>query len=95
MDEEVPLWCARCMQALQPGRGEFYVVRIDAIADPTPPTIDEGELHRDYARDWRKIVAELADVSPQEAMDQVYRRFVIHLCNACFRVWIENPADRA
>jgi hypothetical protein len=89
-----PLLCTRCLKTLELGRGEFYVVTIDAVCDPTPPTIEEGDLRRDLSRDWRAIVAELADVSPQEAMDQVYRRVVIHLCNACFGVWIENPADR-
>ena len=85
--------CARCLKTLQTGRGEFYVVTIDAVADPTPPTIFPGELAHDRSRDWRVIVAELQDVSSQEALDQVYRRVVVHLCNACFRKWIENPAD--
>jgi len=25
-------------------------------------------------------------------MDQVYRKVIIHLCSACYRQWIENPA---
>jgi hypothetical protein len=77
---------------LHPGRGEFYVVSIEAIADPTPPIIESGDLARDYRADWRDIVAALKDTSPQEALDQVYRRVVIHLCNACYRDWIEYPA---
>jgi hypothetical protein len=85
--------CAKCLKSLQAGRGEFYLVTIDAVADPTPPAFDEGELKRDLRPDWRAIVAELQDVSSQEALDQVYRRVVIHLCNACFRTWIENPAE--
>ena len=93
-DESDELLCSRCLKTLVAGRGEFYVVTIDAVADPSPPTISEGDVQRDLRRDWREIVAALQDVSPQEAMDQVYRRVMIHLCNACFRVWIENPADR-
>jgi hypothetical protein len=34
----------------------------------------------------------MKDVSEREALDQVYRRLTIHLCTACYRQWIENPA---
>jgi hypothetical protein len=80
------------LKLLEPGRGDFYMVTIDAVADPSPPVIEPAELRRDLRRDWREIVAALNDTSPQEALDQVYRRVVIHLCHACFRDWIENPA---
>jgi hypothetical protein len=86
------LLCTRCLKTLEAGRGEFYVVAIEAVADPTPPVIDECDLLRDYRADWRAIVAAMQDTSPQEALDQVYRRLVIHLCNGCYREWIENPA---
>lgn len=89
MDE---LLCSRCLKLLAPGRGDFFVVSIDAIADPTPPVIEPGDLRRDFRRDWREIVASLHEVSSQEALDQVYRRVQIHLCNTCFHDWIENPA---
>ncbi len=92
MPDDAPLLCSRCLKTLAPGRGGFYVVCIVAIADPTPPEIEPGDLARDYKADWREIVAALADLSPQEALDQVYRRVIIHLCNACYRDWIENPA---
>jgi hypothetical protein len=92
MYDDQPLLCSRCLKTLQTGRGEFFVVNIEAIADPTPPEITSGDLERDYRADWREIVAALKDTSPQEALDQVYRRLVIHLCNTCYRDWIENPA---
>jgi hypothetical protein len=92
MTSDDPLLCTRCLKLLEPGRGEFYVVSIEAVADPTPPSFDGDEAVRDYRADWREIVAALKDVSPQEALDQVYRRVVIHLCNACYRDWIEDPA---
>jgi hypothetical protein len=81
------------LKLLEPGRGDFFVVTIDAVADPTPPHITASDLGRDLRRDWREIVAALQDTSPQEALDQVYRRVVIHLCNTCFRDWIENPGS--
>jgi hypothetical protein len=89
---DAPLLCSRCLKLLEAGRGDFYMVTIDAVADPSPPIIEPGDLQRDLSRDWRETVAALRDTSPQEAMDQVYRRVVIHLCQACFRDWIENPA---
>jgi hypothetical protein len=93
MTDDEPLLCSRCLNLLAPGRGDFFVVTIDAVADPSPPVIEPGDLRRDLARDWRETVAALHETSPQEALDQVYRRVVIHLCNACFRDWIENPAS--
>jgi hypothetical protein len=93
MSDDSPLLCTRCLKILEPGCGEFYVVTIEAIADPTPPSFSAGDLARDHRADWREIVAALKDTSPQEALDQVYRRVVIHLCNACYRDWIENPAE--
>jgi hypothetical protein len=93
MPDDSPLLCSRCLKLLEPGRGDFFVVTIDAVADPTPPHITPGDLSRDLRSDWREIVAALQETSPQEALDQVYRRVVIHLCNACFGDWIENPAS--
>ena len=89
---DAPLLCSRCLKVLEPGRGDFYEVTIHAVADPSPPIIEPGDLRRDLGGDWRAIVAQLRDTSPQEALDQVYRRVVIHLCIGCFREWIENPA---
>lgn len=92
MSDDAPLLCSRCLKSLATGRGEFFVVTIEAVADPTPPQIDEYDLSRDARQEWRDIIAALHDVSAQEALDQVYRRVVIHLCNACYGDWIENPA---
>jgi hypothetical protein len=88
-----PLLCSRCLKTLATGRGEFYVVNIVAYADPSPPEISSDDLAHDYRADWRKTIAALAAISPQEALDQVYRRVIIHLCNTCYADWIENPAD--
>lgn len=92
MPHDEPLLCTRCLKMLPMGRGEFYVVTIQAVADPTPPEITSDDVERDLKREWRELVAELKDISSQEALDQVHRRVVIHLCNACYRDWIENPA---
>lgn len=87
-----PLFCDRCSAALTPGRGNFYVVRIEAIADPTPPEFTGADLQRDVTGDIQQLFAEAEQFSEQELMDQVYRRVVLYLCTPCYRRWIENPA---
>ncbi len=86
-----PLICHRCSVELEPGSGNLYVIRIEAFANPTPPTISADDLQRDLAAEMEQLVEAMRRLSPQEAMDQVYRRLTIHLCNACYGHWIENP----
>ena len=85
-----PVLCHRCGLDLHPGSGDFYVVRIEAFADPFPPVI-EDDPNRDNRREIERLVEELGELSPQEAMDQVYRRLTLCLCTPCYRRWIENP----
>jgi hypothetical protein len=88
---ESPLFCHRCAAELEPGRGQFYVVRIEAFADPTPPTITQEDLQRDIAGEINRLIEAMSHLSDQEAMDQVYRKMTIFLCSACYQQWIENP----
>ena len=88
---ESPLFCARCATGLEPGKGEFYVVRIEAFADPTPPSITAEDLQRDYAAEIERLLASMREMSEQEALDQVYRNLALYLCNRCYRSWIEHP----
>ncbi len=90
---EAPLFCARCGTQLRCGRGEFYVVRIAAVADPTPPSFTAEDLRRDIAGEIDRLLASLRNVSAQEALDQVYRTMTLHLCNGCYQQWIEHPVD--
>lgn len=90
-----PLFCDRCSRIVNPGRGEYYVIRIEAIADPTPASVgDEDEANPEEAqRELAALYERLKDLSEQEAMDQVFRRVVLHLCNSCYTEWIENPTN--
>jgi hypothetical protein len=90
-DDDVPLWCDRCQRELHPGKGDFYVVRIEAFADPTPPSFSEEDLQRDLRREIRSLLEELRSYSAQELMEQVYRRVILYLCTSCYREWIEHP----
>ena len=89
---ETPLLCHRCGAVLQPGRSDFYVVRIEAFADPTPPRLTEDDLAGDVNDEIQRLIEQMKDMSEQELMDQVHRKLTIHLCGACYRVWIEDPA---
>lgn len=92
------LLCHRCGSPLTPGAGDFYQIRIEAVADPSPPTIDADDLQGDLADRIAPLLEAMDDRSAQELLDQVYRRLVIHLCGPCYRKWIEDPTgslDRA
>ncbi|HUG93805.1 MAG TPA: hypothetical protein VML55_23455 [Planctomycetaceae bacterium] len=91
--DETAFFCDRCQAEVRPGRGEFYVVRIEAFADPTPPEITEEDLRRDHSREIKALFERLRDFSEQELLDQVYRRVSLILCNRCYADWIEDPAE--
>ena len=76
---------------LTPGEGNFYIVRIEAFADPTPPAIDTDESMADFAAQWESLLEQMRHMSERELMDQVYRKLILHLCSECYRQWIENP----
>ena len=91
--DEISLLCHRCGEELTPGAGNFYVVRIEAFADPTPPNLSAEQLDAaDLNAEFSRVLEEMRHMSEQELMDQVYRRVTIHLCGACYRRWIEDPA---
>lgn len=91
MADDAALLCHSCGAPLHPGRGDLYVVRIDAFADPSSPVITEEDLKRDLRAEIDRLVESLDQLSAQEAMDQVHRRLIIHLCVPCYRRWIEDP----
>src|SRR5438105_2915513 len=76
--DRAPLFCARCAAELRPGTGSFFQVTIEAVADPAPPVLPAPEPDRDLRQEIKKLIAQLEDVSAQEAMDQVIRRLVLH-----------------
>ena len=91
-EDESPLFCDRCCRILLPGKGDFYVVKIEAVADPSPPIFDEDDLDKDPRQEIERLLGEMRDLSQQELMDQVHRRVTIYLCHRCYNRWIENPA---
>ena len=90
--EDAHLLCHRCGIELHLGRGDFYVVRIEAFADPTPPEITEADLAEDLDARIEELIEQLRTADLEELERQVYRRLVIHLCRRCYEDWIEDPA---
>ncbi len=89
--DDTPILCARCGADLQPGSGNFFVVRIEAFADPSPPTISEEELNRDHRAEIERLIDQMRELSEREISEQVHRRLILHLCGPCYRQWIEDP----
>lgn len=86
------LFCDRCGAILAPGgKPPFYVVRIEAFADPSPPRIAGDESPAELADQYDDLLAQMRGMSEQELMDQVHRRMTLHLCAACYANWIEDP----
>jgi hypothetical protein len=90
---DTPLFCNRCNLELHPGEGNFYVVRIEAVADPTPPEFTLDDLRRDHRKEIERLLNEMRGLSERELADQVYRSLTIFLCGPCYQDWIENPTD--
>jgi hypothetical protein len=86
-----PLVCARCGTELTPGKGDFYLVRIEAMADPSPPSFTEEDLNRDLKVEIERLIDAMRERSEQELVDQVYRRLLLYLCGSCYRAWIADP----
>ena len=90
-DSNLDYLCHRCGVSLTPGEGSFYVVKIEAVADPTPPRLDTEEPLAEISADIDALIEQMRDLSEQELMDQVYRRVVVLLCRPCYEPWIEDP----
>ncbi len=91
--DEAHLFCHRCGTTLTPGQDNFYVVRIEAFADPTPPSFGPGDLEEvDVGEEIDRLIGLMEQMSEQDLMDQVHRRLSLHLCGPCYRRWIEDPA---
>lgn len=94
-EDDLNLLCHRCGCDLHPGEGNFYVVRIEALADPAPPRLDRDDLQEmtgwEIDAEINRLIDDMKDLSERQMMDQVFRRLTLHLCRRCYEDWIENP----
>ena len=86
-----PVICRKCGAILTPGRGDFYVVEIEAYAENSPPAITAEELGKDHKVEMERLAKELKGISAQEAMDSVHRKMVFFMCRECYQGWSEEP----
>jgi len=89
--QDTPLLCRRCGAQVMPGSGNHYRITIEAVADPVPPNLSKEDLTQDFESQIKQLLARMQELSEQEAMDQVFRRVTLYLCNGCYRSWIEDP----
>ena len=87
------LHCKRCSKEVHPGRGDYYLVRIDAVADPQPPIITQEDLDPDVGAEIERLIRRMKSMSEQQLERQVFRQKVIYLCVRCFNRWIETPVS--
>ncbi|MBS3733375.1 MAG: hypothetical protein KGY99_00415 [Phycisphaerae bacterium] len=85
------LLCHRCGAVLRPGAGNWYVVRVEAFADPTPPEIATDADPAETAAEIERLIEQMRHSSATDLAEQVYRRMTLHLCGRCYAAWIENP----
>ena len=81
-----PQVCHHCGRTLELGSGSFFVVRIEATADPSPPR-DDIDTDGPTASE---LLAEMREMSERELMDDVHQRFELRLCRPCYRSWSER-----
>jgi len=86
-----PVICRKCGALLTPGRGDFYVVEVEAYAENSPPVITAEDMAKDHGAEMARLAEEMKGLSEREMMDMVHRRMSFFLCGACYKVWIENP----
>jgi hypothetical protein len=85
------LLCKRCSKEVHPGRGDYYLVRIDAVADPEPPVFTEEDLDLDVGSEIERLIRRMKNMSEDQLERQVHRQKAIYLCVPCFNAWIEKP----
>jgi hypothetical protein len=88
-----PVFCKRCSKPVHPGRGDYYLVRIDAVADPEPPILTEEDLDEDVRAEIERLICMMRGLSEQQLEHQVHCHKAIYLCLPCFQRWIENPVS--
>ena len=84
------LSCKRCSKEVHPGRGDYYLVRIAAVADPHPSIITQEDLDQDTGAEIERLIRRMKSMSEQQLERRVFRQKAIYLCVPCFNRWIED-----
>ena len=68
------LHCKRCSKEVHPGRGDYYLVRIDVVADPQPPIISQEDLQQDVGAEIERLIALMKSMSEQQLDARCFAR---------------------
>ena len=82
--------CDRCGRAV-PSHAH-YRVRIDVVADPSPPQITQEDLDEtDF--DWTigQLMEEMKTIPTDELEDAVAKHFEFRICRPCQLRFLRNP----
>lgn len=68
------LHCKRCSEEVHPGRGDYYLVRIDAVADPQPPIVTQEDLDQDVGAEIERLIRRMKSMSEQQLEHRSFAR---------------------
>jgi hypothetical protein len=86
--------CDLCGKPLLAEEDARYIVKIEVYAAYDPLEITEADLREDHAEEMKRLIEQMKHLSPEEAEDQVYRKFRFDLCPACQAKYLEDPLLR-
>ena len=93
MAEHTRVVCDRCGRAVP--RGAHYRVRIEVVADPSPPALTQEEVEEaDFDFTVGQLLEEMKDATAEELEDAVARRLEFRVCRPCQVRLLRNPLGR-
>ena len=88
------LTCDRCGGPLLVGEPVRYEARIQVYAAYDPLELTPDDLAGDHRAHMRALLAQMADMDPEELEDGVYKEWRFDLCMACQRRVLLDPLPR-
>ena len=84
------LTCDRCGNGLLLDAPVRYEVRIEVKSAYDPLELTEDDLAK-ASEQLRQAVEAVRHLSPEDAMDEVYKEFRFDLCRTCQKQFIRSP----
>jgi len=86
--------CDLCGKTLDAADDTRYVVKVEVYAAYDPMEIREEDLQEDHSGEMRDLLAEMADLDPEELESQVYKTFRFDLCPTCHEAYLKDPLGK-
>ncbi|HLY09817.1 MAG TPA: hypothetical protein VKW04_10975 [Planctomycetota bacterium] len=84
------LTCDRCGNGLLLDAPVRYEVRIEVKSAYDPMELTEDDL-ANASENLKKAIDQVTRLSPDEAMDEVYKEFRFDLCRTCQKAFLKAP----